>query len=74
MKYSPRITLVDYFYELLIPYANMPEFTTCVMKAMEKLGHALAKESFYEESGPISEAVYDKVKSCRLSGKELCDE
>jgi hypothetical protein len=44
------------------------------MKALEKLGHAIAKESFYEKPGSI--------KSCHISGKEanviivdeLCDE
>jgi hypothetical protein len=78
------MTLIQFFVNFLKPYADMPEFTTCVMKALEELGHTVTGESFYEESGPISQAVYDKVstKRCSIAGKEahniiideLCDE
>lgn len=37
-----HITLVDYIAELLKPYADLPEFTTCVLKALRKLGHPIA--------------------------------
>jgi hypothetical protein len=64
------MTLVNYFVNFLRPYADMPEFTTCVIKALEKLGHTITKESFYE------------VPACNLAGEEahtliideLCDE
>lgn len=36
------MTFVDYLVKLLEPYSDKPEFTTCVMKAMEKLGHKVA--------------------------------
>jgi hypothetical protein len=56
------MTLVDYFVNFLRPYANMPEFTTCVMKAMEELGHGVTEKSMYvEEAGSISEKVYNEL-------------
>lgn len=53
------MTLVQFIVNFLRPYADMPEFTTCVMKALKELGHTVNRESFYEES-----------ERCRIAGKE----
>lgn len=54
------MTLVQFFINFLKPYADLPEFTTCIIRAMKELGHGVAKESFYEEA----------INSCRIVGKE----
>lgn len=65
------MTLVQYFVNFLRPYKDMPEFTTCVMKALEELGHGVNTGSMYQES----------AKSCQINDKTLqkdlwneCDE
>lgn len=72
------MTLVQFFVNFLRPYADMPEFVTCVIKALEKLGHPIFGKSMYvEESGAISKEAY-----CHLANKEahavivdeLCDD
>jgi hypothetical protein len=40
MKY---ITFVEYLVNFLRPYKDEPFFTTCVMKALEELGHPVNK-------------------------------
>jgi hypothetical protein len=58
------ITLVQFFVNLLRPYADMPEFTTCVMKAMRELKRPVNKESIYRK--PAKEPA----KSCRICEPE----
>ncbi|MBE9572608.1 MAG: hypothetical protein IMF11_18435 [Proteobacteria bacterium] len=55
-----KITLVDYLVELLKPYTHMPEFTTCVMKALKKLGHSVSERTVCVEE---NESL---AKKCRL--------
>lgn len=43
------ITLVDYFCNFLKPYTHLPEFTSCVMKALERLGQKDSDEEIYNE-------------------------
>jgi hypothetical protein len=39
------MTLVQFIVNFLRPYADMPEFTTCVMKALKELGHGVTEKS-----------------------------
>jgi hypothetical protein len=55
------MTLVQFFVNFLRPYKDMPEFTSCVMKALEKLGHAISGESMYQKP----------AKSCQINDKTL---
>lgn len=68
------MTLVQYFVDFFRPYADMPEFTTCVMKALKEVGHGVTEKSMYiEETGSISEKRYSELstKSCRIADKEV---
>jgi hypothetical protein len=65
------MTLVDYIYELLIPYADMPEFTSCVMKALEKLGHITTeKESISGKRCYLVGKDPAKFKACSIECNE----
>jgi hypothetical protein len=56
-----QLTFVDFLVGFLRPYKDELFFTTCVMKAMKKLGHPISGGSMYQEP----------VKNCRL---DKCDE
>lgn len=49
---KPDITLVQFIVNFLRPYKDLPEFSTCVLKALEKLGHPL--QGLHSEDMPIS--------------------
>jgi hypothetical protein len=34
------MTLVQFFVNFLRPYADLPEFAICIMRAMKELGHS----------------------------------
>jgi hypothetical protein len=55
------ITFVDYLVNLLKPYKDEPFFTSCIMKAMEKLGHRVNTKSMYQKP----------VKNCQINDKTL---
>jgi hypothetical protein len=57
------MTLVQYFVDFFRPYADMPEFTTCVMKALKEVGHGVTEKSMYRES----------AKNCKIRESE-CNE
>ena len=57
-----EVTFVDYIAQLLSPYANMPEFTICVMKALEKLGHPSPEKCKLEK--PIYNKAGYLIQDC----------
>lgn len=63
---KPEITLVQFIINFLRPYRNLPEFSTCVLKALEKLGHPLqglhSKDMMciLDETGHISDKIWDE--------------
>lgn len=55
------MTLVQYFVDFLRPYADLPEFTSCVMKALEKLDHPVNRVSACEWEPDKADSVSGEV-------------